>query len=1190
MNGVIYATLLLFISQAALAQVPPPADPVSDRVGSVAGEFRVDESGSATYRVPLYVVPGRAGVQPQVALSYRSGAGQGGLGIGWGIEGLSAIQRCRQTRESGDFVSAGVPFDGVSRGVVLDSSDRYCLDGQRIVLANGAQVGYGTVGAHYALESDPFTRIELIDADGLHGPDAFVVRRRDGSVSDYGTTADSYVNANNGGSTLRPEAISWALAKTRDSAGNYILYEYEELPPDGLLGGDHRIKRIRYTGKDNLPGQSGQTLAPFATIEFFWDTALASPRTQRLAGSRHTTRDRLTRISSNGVRFYRLAYEVSPGSGQDRLASLRECWADNDVDCYPPTTFAYTEMAAQFVQAGFRTHPAMGRLEEARFGDVDGDGRLDMVWVENTNTLACPTNRIRVAFFLRDGNGQLNIDPNTQNEGVCTQHDTPDVDRWWGLIDYDGDGRDDLLLAERHSSSNPGARWKIHPSIGRGFAPGVDLLTVPGQPPIIIPVVPEGASGAGAGQLSDFNGDGLSDFMYRSSVDTVSVRFLEQAAGTTTWRFSDPYIVDLRVSAVHGCTDCTIAAQSLGSVYKPLDVNGDGQAEIEVLLCGAYPVPRPEGALLQRVPEATLANQPGCGFEYLHRPHVMTLVARQETPERKLLFESYAEVPKGFMRGMAQAGDFNGDGAIDYVGLHDRFDLDPNTFPPQYQKTTSWELCYGNPDALPDLDPVQGKSSRFGCSPIADENAIRSLHVIDLNGDGRSDLVYSNDNTATHRFKVRYARGDGVLDPPVDLPPQALWLFSAQHPWRHWFQDLDSDGSVDLLAIQTGQNNNVRIVSGLHTDAARPIDLIREISNGHGAKTRIDYLPLTNKSVYVPDQGSRRDPDPVSPAAHWGRQSPVIDFSGSMPVVSMVESDAPRDGSPSATSRLYYRYAGAKLQAGGRGFLGFRAIDTIDVNVPGHQIITRTEYRQDFPFVGRPLRTQKFVVSEPFAADPCRGTERWQTACRFVYDDSVPGNPPKRNDHALSGVRVHAAASTWQSLPAFTPGSANKAFLPLLVLTDEQTFDLATGTLLAVTLNGFIHDDYGNPSVTGTDICATLPCNDTTLIQRKRTHNVYANDITRWWLGRLQTSRVEHWARNPDTLQLEMSERKVAFEYEEGLATEGAKAGLLKMEANQPCQTCPVPRTIRIRPWRSGHCTTTTPSATGFAVTPARAI
>ncbi len=63
-------------------------DTVSDQVSATAGEFRVDESGSATYSIPLYTVPGTAGVAPQLSLSYSSQGGYGPLGMGWSLGGL----------------------------------------------------------------------------------------------------------------------------------------------------------------------------------------------------------------------------------------------------------------------------------------------------------------------------------------------------------------------------------------------------------------------------------------------------------------------------------------------------------------------------------------------------------------------------------------------------------------------------------------------------------------------------------------------------------------------------------------------------------------------------------------------------------------------------------------------------------------------------------------------------------------------------------------------------------------------------------------------------------------------------------------------------------------------------------------------------------------------------------------------
>src|SRR3569833_1774788 len=90
-------------------------------VGSIPGEFAVAPSGAATYTIPIQVPPGIAGMQPTISLAYGSQGGNGELGMGWTLNGLSVIHLCSAT-------SAHV---GYNVFLYYDRLDRFCLDGLR---------------------------------------------------------------------------------------------------------------------------------------------------------------------------------------------------------------------------------------------------------------------------------------------------------------------------------------------------------------------------------------------------------------------------------------------------------------------------------------------------------------------------------------------------------------------------------------------------------------------------------------------------------------------------------------------------------------------------------------------------------------------------------------------------------------------------------------------------------------------------------------------------------------------------------------------------------------------------------------------------------------------------------------------------------------------------------------------------
>jgi len=90
-------------------------------VGQIPISSSVNPSGAKCYNVPIEIVSGRQGFQPNISLSYNSQVGNGLLGMGWSIGGLSSIQSIGQN----------MYFDGVN-----SATGAYALDGKRLILTN----------------------------------------------------------------------------------------------------------------------------------------------------------------------------------------------------------------------------------------------------------------------------------------------------------------------------------------------------------------------------------------------------------------------------------------------------------------------------------------------------------------------------------------------------------------------------------------------------------------------------------------------------------------------------------------------------------------------------------------------------------------------------------------------------------------------------------------------------------------------------------------------------------------------------------------------------------------------------------------------------------------------------------------------------------------------------------------------
>jgi hypothetical protein len=75
---------------------PPPTGSIvaSSAVGTLPGSMTVGSDGSGRYHIPLVAPPGRMGVEPDLSLEYSSESGNGIVGFGWSLKGISSITPC----------------------------------------------------------------------------------------------------------------------------------------------------------------------------------------------------------------------------------------------------------------------------------------------------------------------------------------------------------------------------------------------------------------------------------------------------------------------------------------------------------------------------------------------------------------------------------------------------------------------------------------------------------------------------------------------------------------------------------------------------------------------------------------------------------------------------------------------------------------------------------------------------------------------------------------------------------------------------------------------------------------------------------------------------------------------------------------------------------------------------------------
>ena len=498
-------------------------------------QFDVTPSGAASYTVPIVVPPGTAGMAPSLALSYNSQGGNGLLGMGWRLSGLSAITRCPKT----------LIQDGVKSGVSYNTTDSLCLDGQRLVAIAGT---YGASGTEYHTEGESFSKIVSYGTSGspVTGPGYFKVWTKSGQVMEFGNTVDSAVENQGPAATAASRPIRvWSVNKITDSKGNYLVVKYAK---DTVTWGAYVPTSILYTGN----ARAG--LLPYSHVDFHL-LARADTQIGYDAGSKIGTPWLIDHIYTytvvNGVdtmvKDYQLTYDVSAATQRSRITQIKECDGGGLAQfCLSPTMMTWQKANSSGLPPVLWPLPdTTGRV--VGMGDFNGDGYADAVYgvpvivPAGNNGMGSYYYNYYVAYSNGSGYGA----------GVALGVASPaKVAASAATGDLNGDGKDDLYVNIGYTTSLflgssgglKAASWPLSHATGRLVGNG------------------------------DFNGDGYADAVY-------GVPVIVPAGDNGTGSYYYGYYVAYSNGSGYGAGVALGVASpaKVAALAATGDLNGDGQ-------------------------------------------------------------------------------------------------------------------------------------------------------------------------------------------------------------------------------------------------------------------------------------------------------------------------------------------------------------------------------------------------------------------------------------------------------------------------------------------------------------------------------------------------------------------------------------------------------------------------------------
>ena len=793
--------------------VTPQSISLPNAEGSVEGMGEsfspVLSSGTATFSVPIAVAPGRAGVQPSLALSYATTGGNGPVGFGWG---LGAPFISRQT-------DRGLPhyqdealwhveedrfmYNGGQELVPVDSGDMAAVDEYPAAGGHGPETiptgtyGFDTWQQYRARVEGGFMRF-------FRSPDSerWIVQSKDGTRFEFGRLYDGAteaISASPNALERDPEmgagpggVFRWSLTRMSDPHGSTVYYVYDQdeertylrdvyyVSPASCANGSADIARTctasldGYASRVHLEYESRADV--FEGYVSGWRIATARRLSSIEVSAWHDTTGARTR-----VRRYHLGYD--PTSFHSLLTSVQvegrpntTCGTTSEI-CGDPTVPEGSSVA------GLMLPPMTFEYSEM----PSGTGASDVVpGFGGVSTLV---------------DAVANSPPHSVDEGRSD------------LFDVNSDGLPDLIVTDparyRTPEGEPAVGVFFNGFTGAGAVPAGAAATFSGAVPM-----PMDGDLATVMNLSnanvvpmDIDGDGRGDLLHMPRIRTYGWWAAtrrgndELSPADQGWEWTYAH-VDLPLED----TDPRIDLGRDGRHFRMLDVNNDHLIDVV----------RTTGTVMQTWLNLGWLPEGDGRFGSYHYATDGTAVLSTLPYESCLL---QGGTPVDFEDREVRLGDMNGDGLQDIVQM-------------RRGRVVYWpgrgEGVWGTGSRSCERGEGAGRSIDMADAPAEVNPELDGVYLSDVNMDGADDMV----QVRFREVDVWFNRaGQGWTRRTIARNTPTAPAFAP----RVRFTDIDGSATTDIVWANAGRWEYIDLTGG-----QRP-RLLTTVHNGLGADTTISY-------------------------------------------------------------------------------------------------------------------------------------------------------------------------------------------------------------------------------------------------------------------------------------------------------------------------------------------------------------